>query len=351
MFSEERPTPATLFAHKAAGAASFAEGDFGAAVVSYTEAIYANMASDDYDARMAAVLQSNVALCRIKLGKLPDAEEAAKIAVDADPTWPRGHLRLGMARKLQGRYSAALAPLQEAARLEPSAEVDAAIAECRREVSPTMAAPVLFVGASNGSLARLQGQLCQEGIDVRETSDFMTTVKNARTRAVLRSDVESTLADSSSDIEAIQAFVRRGGLIIHVGACDAEAYRASFPQLRWESGTAGDAVPRAALREDAFTAQRVVSTGMTVECDGDFTCLRAVPDAEALMTAADDSDVCVAALHTHGDGAVAFVGDAALTAASCTLIRNVVVTRHVRAHRADAARCYKAEVARGDASM
>jgi len=99
-------------AHKEAGTLAFKAGDYAAAAAEYREALRADPTSH--------VLESNLSIALLKLGKADEAHAAAKRCVDLEPTFPKGWYRLGQAHQALGHLSQASAAYERGLRVSPA---------------------------------------------------------------------------------------------------------------------------------------------------------------------------------------------------------------------------------------
>ena len=102
---------------KAEGNERFKAGAFEAAAASYGEALRA--AGTRGSRRWRAIVFSNRAMARLKLGAYAEAEEDCVEALKLDPKNVKAYLRRGAARAVSGNYLEALEDFESALRLEP----------------------------------------------------------------------------------------------------------------------------------------------------------------------------------------------------------------------------------------
>jgi tetratricopeptide (TPR) repeat protein len=102
---------------KARGNERFKAGAFEEAAAAYGEALRATGARGSR--RWRAVVFSNRAMARLKLGAYAEAEEDCGEALKLDPRNVKAHLRRGAARAVSGNYLEALEDFESALRLEP----------------------------------------------------------------------------------------------------------------------------------------------------------------------------------------------------------------------------------------
>lgn len=102
---------------KAEGNERFKAGAFEAAAASYGEALRA--AGTRGSRRWRAIVFSNRAMARLKLGAYAEAEEDCVEAIKLDPKNVKAYLRRGAARAVSGNYLEALEDFESALRLEP----------------------------------------------------------------------------------------------------------------------------------------------------------------------------------------------------------------------------------------
>lgn len=102
---------------KAKGNAAFKEGNFGEAARLYTEAL--EKGGSRAPKKWRAIVLSNRAMTRLKLGAYAEAEEDCTEALKLDPKNVKARLRRGAARSVSGNYLESLEDYEAALRLEP----------------------------------------------------------------------------------------------------------------------------------------------------------------------------------------------------------------------------------------
>ena len=118
---------------RAQGSAAFARKDYAEAQRCYSHALLA--APTDHR------LLSNLSACHLLLQQPRDAENAARMCVDAQPQWAKGYFRLGCAKEALGDKEQAFVAFTEALRLEPGdALLRDRVATLQRELKERQAA-------------------------------------------------------------------------------------------------------------------------------------------------------------------------------------------------------------------
>ena len=96
----------------------FKSGSFRDAAKLYTSAL--DTAGNTANKKWRAVVLSNRAMTRLKLGAYAEAEEDGSQALKLDPKNVKAYLRRGAARSVQGNYLEAITDYEAALRLEPN---------------------------------------------------------------------------------------------------------------------------------------------------------------------------------------------------------------------------------------
>ncbi|KAH9151097.1 hypothetical protein LEN26_002476, partial [Aphanomyces euteiches] len=97
---------------KQQGNAAFASGNYSSALELYTKAI--DLAPTSH------TLFGNRSAAHYHLKQFAEAKRDAEKAISIDPTWAKGHFRLGQALAAMGHYEDAAKSFEEAARFKPS---------------------------------------------------------------------------------------------------------------------------------------------------------------------------------------------------------------------------------------
>jgi len=82
--------------------------------------------------RTVAILHTNLANAQMKLGRVPEALESAKVATQVDNKYPKGFYKLAESRSFIGETSLAMEAIQSASLLAPA---DPAVKELMRKIS------------------------------------------------------------------------------------------------------------------------------------------------------------------------------------------------------------------------
>ncbi|KAF0699381.1 Aste57867_10042 [Aphanomyces stellatus] len=110
---------------KQQGNAAFASKNYTSAVELYTKALTLTPNSH--------TLLGNRSAARYHLQKLVEAKDDAEAALSIEPTWAKGHFRLGQALAAMGQFDGAAAAFEEAAKLKPSDKSSTALAAEMRQ--------------------------------------------------------------------------------------------------------------------------------------------------------------------------------------------------------------------------